>query len=450
MSDYLVKLGRSGMARRVVSMLNVPLPLPEDLQRDQGPWRERDLLGMSAVLGGASDLGLEHILTSAGVDWVHGTAANASEASVSALVFDARGIVGVEGLRKVYDFFHPRIRGLKRSGRVLVLGTMPLSMQDPEEAAAASGLEGFVRSLAKELGRKGSTANLLYVAEGADEHLAGPVRFFLSKRSAFVTGQPIEVMTGLDAPDVSWHQPLAGQVALVTGAARGIGAATARRLAAEGAQVVCLDRPADERLLQAVVDEIKGFSLALDVTDDKTPEAMVSFLQQRFGGVDVVIHNAGITRDKTLARMKPSWWDVTMDVNLNAIMKMQRALESSGCLRDGGRVVCLSSIAGIAGNVGQTNYAASKSGLAGYVRHRAPDLLDRQTAISAVAPGFIETRLTEAIPFVTREGARRLSSLGQGGLPEDVAELLTFLATPAAMGLSGNVIRICGGNLVGA
>jgi 3-oxoacyl-[acyl-carrier protein] reductase len=300
------------------------------------------------------------------------------------------------------------------------------------------------------MGRKGATAKLLYVAEGADEHLAGPERIFLSKRSAFVTGQPIEVMTGLDAPDVSWHQPLAGQVALVTGAARGIGAATARRLAAEGAQVVCLDRPADERLLQAVVDEIKGFSLALDVTDDKTPEAMVSFLQQRFGGVDVVIHNAGITRDKTLARMKPSWWDVTMDVNLNAIMKMQRALESSGCLRDGGRVVCLSSIAGIAGNVGQTNYAASKSGLAGYVRHRAPDLLDRQIAISAVAPGFIETRLTEAIPFVTREGARRLSSLGQGGLPEDVAELLTFLATPAAMGLSGNVIRICGGNLVGA
>jgi len=121
-----------------------------------------------------------------------------------------------------------------------------------------------------------------------------------------------------------------------------------------------------------------------------------------------------------------------------------------GCLRDSGRIVCLSSVAGIAGNVGQTNYAAAKAGVIGLVQHLAGELAGRGITVNAVAPGFIETRMTAAIPFMVRETARRLSALGQGGRPEDVANAITFLATPGAAGITGSVLRVCGGALIGA
>jgi 3-oxoacyl-[acyl-carrier protein] reductase len=163
----------------------------------------------------------------------------------------------------------------------------------------------------------------------------------------------------------------------------------------------------------------------------------------------VVIHNAGITRDKTLAKMKPELWDQTIAVNLTSVARITEEL-GNGALRDGGRVICLSSVAGLAGNLGQTNYGASKAGVAGFVRGLAPRLAARGITVHAVAPGFIETRLTAAIPIMIREAGRRLSALGQGGLPRDVGDLLTFLATPGAQGLTGQVIRACGGALIGA
>jgi 3-oxoacyl-[acyl-carrier protein] reductase len=161
------------------------------------------------------------------------------------------------------------------------------------------------------------------------------------------------------------------------------------------------------------------------------------------------VHNAGITRDKTLARMKPEAWDTVLDINLAAIARIDQALLAN-VLRDGGRVVYLSSVAGLAGNLGQTNYAASKAGVAGYLRSQAAALAPRGIAVNGVAPGFIETRLTAAIPVFIREAARRLSALGQGGLPGDVAEVITFLVSPGASGSSGAVLRVCGGALIGA
>ena len=161
-----------------------------------------------------------------------------------------------------------------------------------------------------------------------------------------------------------------------------------------------------------------------------------------------MIHNAGITRDKTLARMKPEHWDQVMAVNAEALVRIQGALDPR--LREGGRVIALSSIAGIAGNQGQTNYAASKAGVAGWVRALAPLLARRGITVNAVAPGFIETRMTAAIPAAIRQVARRLSALGQGGQPEDVAAALVFLASPGAVGVSGAVLRVCGGAFVGA
>jgi 3-oxoacyl-[acyl-carrier protein] reductase len=164
------------------------------------------------------------------------------------------------------------------------------------------------------------------------------------------------------------------------------------------------------------------------------------------GPFDIVVHNAGITRDKTLARMKPEQWDQVLEVNLASVVRATAAVE----IRDGGRIVCLSSIAGLAGNMGQTAYAASKAGIVGFVRETSRKLAPRGITVNAIAPGFIETRLTAAIPVAIREVARRLSALAQGGLPEDVAQAIVFLASPGAQGITGRTLRVCGGAFVGA
>jgi 3-oxoacyl-[acyl-carrier protein] reductase len=308
--------------------------------------------------------------------------------------------------------------------------------------------------VAKEIGRRGATANLLRVEPDATARVPGPLRYLLSPRSAFVTAQPIRVSTeAATAPatetEVPWVRPLEGKVVLVTGAARGIGEATVRLLAQEGARVVVLDRPADDAPASQVAREIGGSVMLADVSDPEAPAKIASELQQRFGGVDVVIHNAGITRDKTLAKMKPELWDQALAVNLISVVRITDAL-IAGPLRDGGRILGLSSVAGLAGNMGQTNYAASKAGVAGWVRAFAPTVAKRGITVNAVAPGFIETRMTAAIPMMIREGGRRLAALGQGGLPRDVGDLLTFLASPGAQGVTGQVIRVCGGALIGA
>jgi len=166
--------------------------------------------------------------------------------------------------------------------------------------------------------------------------------------------------------------------------------------------------------------------------------------------VDIVVHNAGITRDKTLAKMSEDWWRQAVEVNLAAVVRINEALLGAKAIREGGRIICLSSVAGIAGNVGQSNYAASKRGLVSYVAYLAAEVASDGITVNAIAPGFIETRLTAVMPVMIREGARRLSALGQGGQPEDVGHAITFLATPGSVGITGSVLRVCGGALVGA
>jgi len=161
-----------------------------------------------------------------------------------------------------------------------------------------------------------------------------------------------------------------------------------------------------------------------------------------------VVHNAGITRDKTLGNMSADQWDMVLAVNLIALIRTNEALIEH--VRDGGRIIAMSSVGGIAGNAGQTNYGCTKAGVIGYVQGLAPRAAQRGITVNAVAPGFIETQMTAAMPMVTREVARRLCSLSQGGLPEDIAEAIVFLASPDAAGLTGEVLRVCGGNFVGA
>lgn len=188
--------------------------------------------------------------------------------------------------------------------------------------------------------------------------------------------------------------------------------------------------------------------MGVDITEHSAPAVIADFLQDNFAGVDLVVHNAGITRDKTLGKMPEHFWDRTVEINLAAEERINEVLLERQLLRENGRIVCVSSISGIAGNFGQTNYALSKSGVIGYV-HTLARQLKRQRTINAVAPGFIETEMTAAMPLTTREAGRRLNSLSQGGLPIDVAETIAWLCSPLSAGLNSNVVRVCGQSLVG-
>ncbi|MGH8869136.1 MAG: 3-oxoacyl-ACP reductase, partial [Actinomycetes bacterium] len=381
-----------------------------------------------------------------------GSAALADPPAPVGLVFDATGIRTSEDLHTLYAFLQPVVAGLGVCGRVLVLGTPPDACGDAREAVAQRALEGFVRSVGKELVR-GSTAQLVHVEPGAEDALDSTLRFLLSARSAYVSGQVVRVgvpAEGDTAVPADGARPLDGRVAVVTGAARGIGAAMAATLSRDGAHVVCADVPAASDALAASANRCGGESLALDVTAPDAGTRLVEHLHARHGGVDVVVHNAGITRDRTLTRMKPERWDAVLAVNLLAQERLTTALLDTDALRPRGRIVCVSSVGGIAGNRGQTNYAASKAGVIGLVEALAPSLAGRPATINAVAPGFIETEMTAAMPKLTREAARRLASLAQGGLPVDVAETAAWLAGPGSGGVTGQVVRVCGQSIVGA
>jgi 3-oxoacyl-[acyl-carrier protein] reductase len=366
-----------------------------------------------------------------------------------AVVYDASEIGSPADLHALYEFFTDAITRVAPSGRVIVLGTPPELAESPSAAIAQRALEGFTRAVAKEL-RGGATAQLVYVAPGAEANLAATLRFLASAKSAYVDAQVIRVGAGESTEPADWEQPLDGKVALVTGASRGIGEAIAEVLARDGAHVVGLDVPAMGEQLTAVANRLGGSALQLDITAEDAPERLVEYLTERHDGVDVVVHNAGITRDKTLARMKPEGWDVLMAVNLIAPERITEALLDTGALRAGGRVVGVSSISGIAGQRGQTNYSTSKAGVIGFVQAFAPVMAEKALTVNAVAPGFIETQMTAAMPFATREVGRRLNSLSQGGLPVDVAETVAWLASPGSGGVNGNVVRVCGQSLLGA
>jgi 3-oxoacyl-[acyl-carrier protein] reductase len=395
---------------------------------------------------------LTRVLKDAGVTVLSPVVADGSTdgEQPAAVLLDATGITAPGQLAAAHDFLAPAIKRLRASGRVLVLADPPAATDSPATAAARQALDGLVRSIGKEL-LNGSTANLVYVPEGAEAALASPVRFFLSGRSAYVDGQVL-TLAATDVPTGGDDgQPLAGEVAVVTGAARGIGAAIAKVMARDGAHVVAVDVPAAGQSLAEVANEIGGTALQLDITAADAPARLVEHLRRRHGGVDVVVHNAGITRDKLLVNMDAARWNSVMAVNLQAQLDITEALlAADGVLRDDARVVCVSSQSGIAGNRGQTNYAASKAGIIGMVRAWAPAFAARGATINAVAPGFIVTEMTARMPFGTREVGSRINSLQQGGLPVDVAETIAWLSQPGSAGVNGQVVRVCGQSMLGA
>ncbi|EUA15615.1 short chain dehydrogenase family protein [Mycobacterium kansasii 732] len=373
--------------------------------------------------------------------------------SFGGLVFDATGITDPAGLKGLHEFFTPLLRNLGACARVAVVGTTPEAIADTHERIAQRALEGFTRSLAKEL-RRGSTVALVYLvpdAKPAATGLESTMRFILSAKSAYVDGQVFYVGAADSTPPADWDRPLDGKVAIVTGAARGIGKTIAEVFARDGAAVVAIDVESAEEALAETASSVGGTPLWLDVTADDAVDRITEHLRDHHGGkADILVNNAGITRDKLLANMDDARWDSVIAVNLLAPLRLIEGLVGNGSIGEGGRIVGLSSIAGIAGNRGQTNYGATKAGMIGITQALAPGLADRDITINAVAPGFIETQMTAAIPLATREVGRRLNSLMQGGQPVDVAETIAYFASPASNAVTGNVIRVCGQAMIGA
>jgi len=445
MSDRYAQLVNSRIGGFIAG--NVGLPKPVELERYEPgqPVISGDVL-VGAAPGGRLLDAVEGVLADADVSI---RKVREDDSPVKALVFDATGIKDSTQLRELWAFFHPKIRSVQKCGRAIVLGTPPEACESPREATAQRALEGFTRSVGKEI-RKGSTSQLVYVAPGAEDQIASTLRFLLSPRSAYVSGQVVRITPSDRHPELDWERPLAGKVALVTGASRGIGAEVARVLARDGAHVVGLDIPALSDDLEKLTGEIGGSSIAVDITDPEAPKTICDRLESDHGGVDIVVHNAGVTRDKTLGKMDEERWTVLMDINLSSEERINDTLLERKLLREDGRIVCVSSISGIAGNAGQTNYGTSKAGVIGMVRSMAPVFAEHKATINAVAPGFIETAMTAAMPIATREAGRRMNSLAQGGLPRDVAEAISWFASPGSAGLNGNVVRVCGQSLLGA
>ena len=336
----------------------------------------------------------------------------------------------------------------------MVVGTTPEEAGSPHEQIAQRALEGFTRSLAKEM-RRGATVSLVYLspdAKPAATGLESTLRFILSGKSAYVDGQVFRVDAADAAPPADWDRPLDGKIALVTGAARGIGATIAEVFARDGASVVVVDVEGAGEALGKTAEKVGATALTLDVTADDAVDRIAEHLREHYHGspLDILVNNAGITRDKLLANMDESRWDSVVAVNLLAPLRLTEGLFDNGTLAENGRVIGLSSMAGIAGNRGQTNYAATKAGMIGLTDALAPKLGEKGVTINAVAPGFIETKMTEAIPLATREVGRRLNSLYQGGKPVDVAEAIAYFASPASVAVTGNTIRVCGQAWLGA
>jgi 3-oxoacyl-[acyl-carrier protein] reductase len=239
-------------------------------------------------------------------------------------------------------------------------------------------------------------------------------------------------------------QPLLeNKVAVVTGAGRGIGKAIAVRLAAEGAKVACCGRTLAN--VEATVTGIEGRAYAVDVADAKQVSETCERILKDFGRVDILVNNAGVTRDQLLMRMSDEDWDTVLDTNLKGAFHFTKALTRPFLKQRTGRIINISSIIGLTGNAGQTNYAASKAGLIGFTKSVARELASRGITANAVAPGFIVTDMTQALGTEAQEALKSRIALGRLGAAEDVANVVLFLASDWASYVTGQVITVDGG-----
>lgn len=402
------------MREKILALLGFPPPTP--LQKTYEPWKDG-----TRVVG-------------------------------NALIVDGRDVKDEAGLKRVFNQLQEGVKNIKANGKVLIyaidpellVSSAPLSTRVPH-ATYQRALEGISRSLAKELGGRGTTVNLVRLPLDVElKNYATVQEFFSSGRSAFITGQAI------DANEASTSgRELSEKVCVVTGGAGGIGSATVKRLAAEGATVVIADIPQMEERARSLLSDKVSF-IGADLTDETARKALLEMIKATHGRIDVLVNNAGITRDKTLKNMPEHYWDQLIAINLTAVIDLTEDALAMELIPEGGRIISTSSISGIAGNFGQTNYTATKAAIIGYSAAKAQELKAKGITINAIAPGYIETEMVKTMPLMTRIFAERLTSLAQAGKPEDIAEAMAFLAHPGAQSINGQVLRVCGGSFLGA
>lgn len=403
------------MKERILSLFGFPPPTP--LKKTYGPWKD----GTTAV--------------------------------TDALTVDARQVKDEAGLKEVFNQLQTGVKNLNANGKVLIFGLQPESLSHVAHATYQRALDGISRSLAKELGGRGTTVNLLQVPADAElSNFSIPQQFFTSGRSAFITAQTLRLDNSKP-----FSCDLSNRICVVTGGAGGIGSATVKRLASEGATVIIADVPQmEERAKSLLSDTSTSLStskvsfMGADLTNEDARKQLLDTIKEKFGRIDVLINNAGITRDKTLKNMPEHYWDQVIAINLTAVINLSEEALALGLITEGGRIISTSSISGIAGNFGQTNYTATKAALIGYSASRSKALKTQGITINAIAPGYIETDMVKTMPLMTRIFAERLTSLAQAGKPEDIAEAMAFLAHPGAQSINGQVLRVCGGSFLGA
>jgi 3-oxoacyl-[acyl-carrier protein] reductase len=248
------------------------------------------------------------------------------------------------------------------------------------------------------------------------------------------------------SPDTSTAQALAGQIALVTGASRGIGAAIAADLAAAGARVI--GTATSESGANAITEALQAFGgrgAVLDVNDAEAGARLVDEIVKAEGGLQILVNNAGITRDMLAMRMSDADWDAVISTNLSSVFRMSRAVMRTMMKQRYGRIVNITSVVGASGNPGQANYAAAKAGVAGMTRALAQELGSRNITVNCVAPGFIDTDMTRALTEAQTQPMLARIPLGRLGKPEEIAHAVSFLASPLAAYITGAVLHVNGG-----
>jgi len=379
-----------------------------------------------------------------------------SEKPIEAIVIDATNYSDERNYQNLYSTVQESLNYLIYNAKILIIASAISSKKSAEQNAFSQSLVGFSKSLAKEVGRKGSTVNVILIdneeitaSSDISAVLEHPLSFFLSTKSAFVSGQVLTLNCQKQSIQKIPTSSKKHKVALVTGAAQGIGASITNKLNDEGYYVIGVDIEPMKAQLISTMNNLHGESFILDVSANNAGEQL-AMLASKHAGFDLIVHNAGITRDKTIAKMPEHFWQQTIDINLLSVIRINKVLLKEKCINEGGSIVCLSSMNGIAGQGGQTNYACSKAGIIGYVKSISTELSTNNITINAVAPGFIETQMTNKVPFFIREMGRRMSALGQGGLPVDVAETVAFLGNKSNFAITGQTLRVCGLNIIGA
>ena len=469
MSFNFRDLSKTNLAQSVLKQAG--LNPPPDLLRKHEQWHEKPFLGEEIILlGGGFFIGkLAKELLPLGADFVtcddrlvkqlsetkNFTISKrelTSIGTIKRLIFDASSILSTDQLGSLYETFSILAKNLGPNSRIVFINRPQDQMETLQESTAWAAVEGFFRSFSKEIAVKGGIAQLLTFE---DQSLAlqrggGAFEFFLSDYATYITGQILNIQNrAAGKGPYTLAGSLAGKVALVTGAAGGIGKAAAQSLFHEGCHVYCVDHPGALGPLRELANAIEGEALTVDFNEHGPEKYIINQLQASAKKIDIIIHCAGITRDKTIKNTSKRSWDEVINVNLQAVLAINSAFIEEKLISNGGRIITLSSISGIAGNFGQTSYAASKAGLIGYSRALAQTVADRGITVNAVAPGFIETPMTAKVPAINKFFYKRLSILSQAGLPEDVAHGICFLASPAASGITGQTLRICGGHVMG-